>query len=138
MMEKDEFLKDDFLRELIQRSPLDSPSDDFVDRVMANIQLSPEVVVVKTPFYQHLKAAVPYAIITLFVFLVIATSDLPIFNWFPGKEYLTNNLAPYLGTLLLIFKNAFASKFVSWGLLISFSAGMLFLIDRFFSRRTSV
>jgi hypothetical protein len=138
MMEKDEFLKDDFLRELIQRSPLDSPSDDFVDRVMANLQLSPDAVIVKKPFYLHLKAAVPYTVITLFVFLVIATSDLPIFNWFPGKEYLTHNLLPYLGTLLTLFKNAFASKFVSWGLLISFSAGILFFVDRLFSRRTSV
>jgi hypothetical protein len=138
MMEKDKFMKDDFLRELIQLSPLDSPSDDFVDRVMANIQLSPEVVVEKKPFYRHLKTAAPYAAITLFLIFVIATSDLPIFNWFPGKEYLTNNLLPYLGTLLLVFRNAFASKFVSWGLLISLSAGILFVIDRLFSRRTSV
>jgi hypothetical protein len=137
-MEKDDFLKDDFLHEMIRRSPLDCPSDDFVDRVMANIQLSPEVVVVKKPFYRYLKAIVPYAVITLIAFFVIATSDLPIFNWFPGKDYLTNNLLPYLGSLFLIFKNAFASKFVSWGLLISFSAGVLFLIDRLFSRRTSV
>lgn len=137
-MEKDELLKDDFLRDLIQRSPLDSPSDDFVDRVMTTIQLSPEVVVVKKPFYLYLKAATPYAAITLFLIFVIATSDLPIFNWFPGNDYLTNNLLPYLGALFLVFKNAFASKFVSWVLLISFSAGVLFFIDRLFSRRTSV
>ena len=86
-MEKDEFLKDDFLRELIQRSPLDRPSDDFVDRVMADIQMSAEASVVKKPFYLYLKAAVPYAAITLFLFFVIATSDLPIFNWLPGKNY---------------------------------------------------
>jgi hypothetical protein len=138
MMEKDDFLEDDFLRELIQRSPLDSPSDDFVDRVMANIQMSPEVAVVKKPFYLYLKTAVPYALISLVLFVVIATSDLPIFNWVPGKDYFINSLLPYLGALLVIFKNAFSSKFVSMGLLISFSAGMLFLIDRLFSRHASL
>lgn len=136
-MEKNEFLKDDFLRELIQRSPLDSPSEDFVDRVMANIQMSPEVIVVKKPFYLYLKASVPYAVIIILLFLVISTSDLPIFSWLPGKHYLMNNLMPYLDSLFMVFKNAFASKFVSWGLLISCSAGVLFLIDQLFSRRTS-
>jgi hypothetical protein len=37
----------------------------------------------------------------------------------------------------MVFKSAFASKYVSWALLISFSAGALFLIDRMFSRRTT-
>jgi hypothetical protein len=138
MMEKDDLLKDDFLRELIQRSPLESPSDDFVDRVMANIQVSPEISAVKKPFYLYLKAAVPYMTITLVLFFVLATSDLPVFNWLPGKDYFTNNLLPYFSTLLTLFKNAFASKYVSWVLLISFSAGVLFTIDRLFSRRTSV
>jgi hypothetical protein len=138
MMEKDEFLKNDFLRKLVQRSPLDSPSDDFVDRVMANIQMAPEVAVVKKPFYLSLKAAIPYAAITLVVLVVIFTSDLPIFNWLPGKESFTNSLLPYLGSLFTVFKNAFAPKYVSWVLLISFSAGGLFLIDRIFSRSTSV
>ena len=137
-MEKDDFLNDDFLRELIQRSPLDRPSDDFVDRVMATIQISPEIAVEKRPFYFYLKAIVPYAIIALTLFFVFATSDLPVFNWLPGKDYLMNNLLPYFGSLFLVFKNAFASKFVSLGLLISFSAGVLFFIDRLFSRRTSV
>jgi hypothetical protein len=138
MMEKDEFLNDDFLRELINRSPLDSPSEDFVKRVMAGIQTSAEVEVVKKPFYHYLKVSAPYFILVFFIFLVIATSDLPLFNWMPGKAYLTNNLLPYLETLFMVFKKAFSSKFVSWGLLISFSAGVLFLIDRLFSRRTSL
>jgi len=137
-MKKDEFLNDDFLRDLIRRSPLDRPSDDFVDRVMANIQMTPEVLVEKKPFFFYLKTVVPYVLITLIVFFVFATSDLPLFKWIPGKDYLTNNLFPYFGTMFLVFKNAFASKFVSWGLLISFSVGVLFFIDRLFSRRTSV
>ncbi len=137
-MEKDDFLKDDFLRELINRSPLDSPSEDFVDRVMAGIQTNAEVEVVKKPFFHYLKVSAPYFILVFFIFVVIATSDLPLFNWFPGKAYFTNNLMPYLETLFMVFKKAFSSKFVSWGLLISFSTGVLFLIDRLFSRRTSL
>jgi hypothetical protein len=138
MMEKDDFLKDDFLRELIQRSPLDSPSDEFVNRVMANIQVVPEVSAVRKPIYENVKSAIPYAAITLFLFFVIATSDLPIFNWLPGKDYLVNNLLTYLGTFFSVLKSAFSSRFVSWGLLISLSAGILFLIDLAFSRRASV
>jgi hypothetical protein len=138
MMEKDDFLKDDLLRELIRRSPLDSPSDDFVDRVMANIQLTPEIAVVKKPYYQFLKTATPYAVIAITLFFVIATSDMPIFNWIPGKDFLINSMWPYLGTLLATFKVAFASKYVSWIMLISFSAGVLFLVDRLFSRRPSI
>ena len=131
-------MNDDFLRDLIRRSPLDSPSDDFVDRVMATLQPSPEVSAVKKPFMLILKAAVPYVIIALILLVIIATSDLPLFNWLPGKDFFTKGLVPYLGTLFAVFKNAFASKYVSWVLLISVSAGVLFAIDRLFSRRTSV
>ncbi len=137
-MEKDEYLKDDFLRELIRRSPLDAPSDDFVDRVMAGIRPAPEISVVKKPFYLYLKAATPYVIVALVIFLIVATSDLSILNWLPGKDYLLKNLVPYLGTLITLFRGAFASKYVSWTLLISCSAGMLYLVDRLFSRRASM
>ena len=137
-MEQDEIMNDDILRELIQRIPLDSPSENFVDRVMAGVQTSPAVVVARKPFFLYLKTAVPYTAFALILFFVIATSDLPLFNWVPGKDYLLQNLLPYFQTLFTIFKNAFSSKFVSLGLLISFAAGALFLIDRLLSRRTSV
>ena len=137
-MEQDEIMNDDILRELIQRIPLDSPSENFVDRVMAGVQTSPAVVVARKPFFLYLKTAVPYTAAALILFFVIATSDLPLFNWVPGKDYLLQNLLPYFQALFTIFKNAFSSKFVSLGLLISFAAGALFLIDRLLSRRTSV
>jgi len=137
-MEQDDFLKDDFLREIIKRSPLDSPSDDFVDRVMAGIQVVPEVEAVKKPFYIDYRGAIPYALIVLFCIFVIATSDLPIFNWIPGRDYFIHNLMPSVETLITTLKSAFTTKFVSWVVLISFSAGLLFFIDRLFSRRTMV
>ena len=137
-MEKDEFLKDDVLRKLMNRIPLDSPSDDFVERVMADIQLISPVQYVKKPFFPYLKSVVPYLLIALFLFFVFFTSDLPIFSWVPGKDIFLNNLTAYFGTFFALLKNAFASKFVSWGLLVSGSAGVLFYIDRFFSRRASI
>ena len=136
-MKKDEYINDDFLRDLIRQSPLDSPSDDFVDRVMANLQSTPEVAAVKKPFFMYLKASIPYVISALVLLFVIGTSDLPFLNWLPGKDNFINDMLPYLGTLVTVFKSAFASKYVSWGLLISVSAGALYLIDQVFSRRTT-
>jgi hypothetical protein len=130
--------KDDFLRSLIQKSPLDSPSDDFVDRVMANLLLAPETAPAKKPYFLYVKAAFPFAVLILVLVVVFSTSDLPFLNWLPGKEYYLNSLAPYIGSLFDGVKNAFASKYVSFGLLISVSAGLLFLIDRWFSRRHAV
>lgn len=130
--------KDDLLRELIRQSPLDSPSDDFVDRVMANIRMAPEIAPVKKPFFMFVKATSPFAILTLVLVVVFSTSDLPIFNWLPGKEYFINNLVPYFGSIFSGLKDVFTSKFVSFGLLISVSAGLLFLIDKWFSRRTVI
>jgi hypothetical protein len=134
-MEKDDLLQDDFLRDLIRRSPLDSPADDFVDRVMAGITESTEPVVVKQPFYIYLKSGIPYVIVACLVILVIATSDLPIFNWFPGRDSLIHQISVYSGMLAGMFKSVFASRYVSWGLLITFAAGILFAIDRLFSQR---
>jgi hypothetical protein len=138
MMENDDFLKDDFLGDLIRQSPLDSPSDGFVDRVMENIQTFPAVSAAGKPWLMTIKSSLPYAMVTLVVMLIFATSDLPFFNWLPGKDFFVNNLVPYFGGLFGIFKNAFASKYVSWVLLISFSVSILFTLDRLLSRRTSV
>lgn len=137
MMKEDDFIKDDFLRDLIRRRPLDGPSEDFVERVMSGIQSSPETAVSVKPFYLYMKAAMPFVLLALVLLFVAVTSDLPVFNWLPGKDYFMNSLLPYIGNLLSIFKTAFASKYVSWALLISFSAGVLFVIDRIFSRRGS-
>ncbi len=130
--------KIDFLRELIEKSPLESPSDDFVDRVMSNIRLAPETAPVKKPFYLYLKTAFPYAAVLLVLLFIFTTSDLPLFNWIPGKEYFLKSLFTTFGSFFTAMKNAFASKYVSLGLLIGFSGGLLFIIDRWFSRRTSV
>jgi len=129
---------DDYLRELIEKSRLESPSDDFVERVMSNIQLAPDEAPVKRPFYLYFKTAIPYAAVMLVLIFIFATSDLPFFNWIPGKEYFLKSLFTTFGSLFTTMNNAFASKYVSLGLLIGFSAGLLFIIDRWFSRQSSV
>ena len=137
-MEKDDFLKDDFLRELIRQSPLDSPSDGFTDRVMAGINPLPETVPAQKSFSMYLKTLFPYLFLLLFVCLVYFTSDLPLLNWIPGKNYYLNSLLPYLGTLVAGMKTAFSSKYVSFGLMILAATGLLFLVDQYFSRKTTV
>ena len=136
-METDDFYKDDFLRGLISQSPLESPSDDFVERVMANIEVVPEISPVRKPFFHYLKSVGPYFMVLLIVIFVFSTSDIPFLNWLPGKNYYLNNLVPYAGTLLASLKNAFSSKYVTLGLLITASGAFLFLIDRYLSRRTA-
>jgi len=138
MINKDDLTDDDFLRDLIRRSPLDSPSGGFTERVMAQIAASPEVSPVKKPFYLYLKAVVPYLLLAMILFTVIATSDLPLFRWLPGRQYLTENLLPYIQSIFGMFKSAFSSKAVSWALLVSFSAGALYLVDKLFTRRGAV
>jgi hypothetical protein len=145
-MEKEEFSKDDLLGRLIRQSPLESPSDDFVSRVMAGIRVAPVVVPDIVPetaqgqksYLQYLKSAAPYALLVVVFIVVFSTSDLPFLNWLPGKSYYMNNLVPYLGTLFAGLKNAFSSRYVSFGMLIVTSTALLYFVDRFFSRRSSV
>ena len=137
-MKNDDLLNDDFLKGLIRQSPLDSPSDDFIDNVMAGLQELPEATVVKRPYFLYLKEAVPYAIFTLLLLFVFATSDLPFMNWLAGKNYFIHNMVPYWVTILTALKNTFTSKYISLGFLICLSAGLLFFIDRIFSHRTTL
>jgi hypothetical protein len=137
-MENDELNRDDFLGRLIRESRLESPSDDFVDRVMTGISLAPEVAPVKKPFYHYIKSGYPYAILVIVFVVVFSTSDLPFLQWLPGKSYFMNNLVPYFGTLFDGLKTAFSSRFVSFGMMVAVSGGLLFLVDRIFSRKTTV
>ena len=136
-MKKDDLNEDDFLRKLIIQISLDSPSDDFVDRVMSGIQAVPALQTEKRPFFYYINAFLPYGLLGLFLLLVISTSDLPFLNQIPGKEFLLNYLALYVDVLFDGFKSVFTNNYVFWGLLISISAGLLFLVDRIFSHHLS-
>jgi hypothetical protein len=137
-MEKDDLNRDDFLGRLIRQGRTESPSDDFVERVMAGITTAPDGAPVKKPLFQYLKSGYPYAILIAVFIVVFSSSDLPFLQWLPGRSYYMNNLVPYFGTLFDGLKNAFSSRFVSFGIMVAVSGGLLFLVDRIFSRKTTV
>jgi len=137
-MEKDELLGDVFLRNLIQKSSVESPSDDFVERVMGTVQMAPEIVSVRKPFMALLKSVLPYFGLGLFFLFVCFTSDFPFMNWLPGKGFFTTTFLTYFSSIIIFFKGLFASKFVGMGITVVFSACFLVLIEYLFRRRTSV
>jgi len=136
-MENEEIRNDDYISNLIRQTPLDCPADDFVDRIMAAIQTEPLVVSERKTFLPYIKSTLPYAALVIFCLLIFATSDLPFMNGIHGKGYIMNEIMPYIGTLIASLKAAFASKYVTWGLLVGIAGGLLFLVDRFLSRRTA-
>lgn len=133
-MEKDDFIEDDFLRELIHKTPLESPSDAFVDRVMEQIAVQKEVE--KKPFYLYLKSLSGYAALAAFVLIFLFTSDFQIFNFLPGKDMVRENFLPMVNAFVQPFKSLFGdAKSLSLPLMIVVSAGMFFVLDMFLSRR---
>jgi hypothetical protein len=136
-MNKDDLINDDFLRDLIRKTPLDSPSDDFLAKVMGNIQMETQTVPVKQPFFLLVKSAWPYALAGFILFVFLFTSDLPFTNFLPGKGFITNNLIPYFESLFAGMKNLFVhSKYTTIGLSVLFSGGLLVMFDQLFHRRT--
>lgn len=134
-MIKENLNEDDFLRKMMHHVPLDSPSDDFVEKVMAGIKPALIQEPARKPLFQHLKSFFPYALLVLVLFTVIMTSDLPFLNWIPGKNYLNEGVLPYLGVLWSSLGKLFTSKYVTFGLLISASAGVLFLTDHYLGNK---
>jgi hypothetical protein len=138
-MNDDNFLNDDFLRDLMNKTPLDSPSDDFLEKVMGNIQLEPNVAPVRQPFFLWVKYAWPYALAGLMLIIFLFTSDLPFTNVLPGKDYFVKNLLPYFGSLIGGMKNLFVhSKYTTIGLSVLFSGGLLVMLDQLLHKRTPV
>lgn len=138
-MEEKDFLKDDFLKELIGKQSLDSPSDDFNENVMAGIRLNPELLRARKPYYLYLKAFWPYIVIGLIVVIYLVSSDLPYSKFIPGKDYFGSVLLPYLKNLSVGFVSLFSFlKSATLPLAILASGVLLFLLDRIFFRRYSI
>lgn len=135
-MEEDKLVKDDFLKELIQKSSSDNPSDDFVGKVMDKVRQMPEFSDARKPVYLYLRSLLPFILLALTVFLFLCTSDLPFGDYFFGKEFYTKTLLPYLTVFLESFRALVSSKFTSYAFIIMIAAGVLILIDRLLSRRT--
>lgn len=137
-MENQEIRNDDYLGNLIRTCPVDCPSDDFVQRIMATIAPEPIVVAEKKTFYHYILSTLPYAALVLFCIFIFATSDLPFLNGLTGKGFIMNEMVPYIANMFSGIMSSFDSKFISWGLLVGIAGAFLFLVDRFFSRRTAI
>lgn len=128
-------LNDDFLADLIRKAPLESPSDDFINKVMRGIELQPETLVEKQPYFLWLKSSGPYVLLGVIILFILYSSDIPYLNFLAGKEYFSGLFINVFQPFWLSMKTLFSSKFVTYSLLISISAGFLFIIDKLFSRR---
>jgi hypothetical protein len=138
-MERDDFLKDDFLKELLGKQPLDSPSDDFTEKVMASVRLNQEFSLARKPYYLYLKASWPYVLIALTVIIYLVSSDLPYSKFIPGKDYFETIFIPYLKNLSMGFISLFSFiKSATLPLAILASGLLLFMLDHFFFRRHSI
>lgn len=136
-MNKDDFLTDDFLGDLIRRTPLESPSDDFLEKVMGNIQMDARFSPVRQPFYLWVKLAWPYALAGFILIVFLFTSDLPFTNILPGKDLFTKSLLPYFESMFAGMKNLFVhSKYTTIGLTVLFSGGLLVILDQLLNRKT--
>ncbi|MDP4282174.1 MAG: hypothetical protein Q8867_08510 [Bacteroidota bacterium] len=124
-MEKDDLLKDEFLRDLIRKTPMEEPSDDFVNKVMAGIQPGLETFPVKKSFFYYLKISWPYVLIGFAVVVFFLTSDLP----FSG--YFSTTLVPSFKSLFTGFSHFMVnSKVTTIGLMVIGGGGLLFFFDR--------
>ena len=135
-MEGENMLKDDFLKKLLGRVPLESPSDGFTRKVMAGIFAEPLPVKAKKPFYLYLKAWWPWILLGIFALAFIFSSDIPYLTFIPGKDYVNDHIIPYLsaffGTMAGLFTT---SKTLSISIAVMVAGGLLYAVDWFVRRR---
>jgi hypothetical protein len=138
-MEKEDFLPDELLKDLFRNQSWESPGDDFTANVMEQILQAPELVPVKKPFYLILRSSWPYVLLFLVSVVFLMTSDLPLTDYIPGKEYFTKNLLPYLGSIFSGFKPLVLNiKIISIPLMIILAGSLLIGFDHFFFRKANV
>ena len=138
-MNNEDFLTDDFFRELIRKSPLDSPSDDFVANVMGRVHPAPEFVPAERPFFLIIRSSWPYVLCSLAVIVFLLTSDLPFTDYLPGKEFFLKTVLPYFSDMFSGIRGLLVhSKYTTIGLSIVIAAGLLFLLDLLINRKSNV
>ena len=126
---------DDFLRDLVQKSTPDNPSDAFVDNVMEQIRRAPELAPVKRSYFVILKSVLPLVGLVGIIVLFLASSDLPFANNLLGTGSFNQTVIFYFNSLADSLRIVFAWKFFSFGLMVLLAGGILMLIDQIFSRR---
>ena len=138
-MEKEDNLPDDFLKDLFGKQSWESPGDNFTENVMEQILRAPEAVPGKKPFFLILRSSWPYVIISLLTLLFLMTSDLPFTDFIPGKEFITRDLFPYLGSMFSGFKPLVSNiKTISIPLMVILAGSLLVGLDHFLFRRPGV
>jgi hypothetical protein len=138
-MNGDDFLKDDFLKDVIGGMPVENPSDNFTEIVMGRIQpgLQPEPA--KRPYFLWLRSAWPYAFALLALLVFLFTSDLPFTDYIPGKGYFIKSLYPYFESFIKGIKNLLGvSKYAPIGIMVVVAGGLLFIFDRLLQRKPDV
>ena len=138
-MKNNEIPADDFLKNLIQKSSIETPSDDFITRVMEEINKTPELVSVPLPLYRQWKPVAGFTGLLVFAVVIMIAADIPILDFLPGKTFFTGTIMHYFNAILLPLKPVFVnSRFVNLGMMSIGAAGLLILIDRVLTRKFTI
>jgi hypothetical protein len=86
-MEKEDFLPDDFLKDLFRNQSWENPGNDFTANIIEQILKSPEVAPAKKPFYLMVRSSWPYIMLFLVAVIVLMTSDLPFSKNISSRTY---------------------------------------------------
>ncbi len=130
--------KDDLLSKLLKNTVPESPSEGFIEKVMASVASVPVSETTTKSIASQLRSALPFIGLAAAVIIFVFTSDMPFNKFLPGTDYLSKYLVPYFASLVGGFKILFTSRFVTFALGIALSAGFLVLVEHFFSRRSSI
>jgi hypothetical protein len=138
-MENNDLLKDDFLREMIGKSSQETPSGDFVEKVMNRIQHEPEIVqATGGSFFSLLKSSAGYLVLAGVLVGFFLTSDIPFMNWIPGKQYFFDTFLPYFNSIFAGLKSLSGSgRALSIPIMIIAASGLFFVLDRLLSNRSA-
>jgi hypothetical protein len=138
-MENDNLLNDDFLQEMVGKSTLESPSDDFVEKVMSRIQPQPDVAPVTRSFFFYMKSSIGYFLLAAILVGFFLTSDISFMNWIPGKHYFMDTFLPYFSSLFSGLKSLSGNgKVLSIPIMIIVASGLFFFLDKLLASRNSI
>ena len=138
-MDNDDLINDDFLRTLVGKSSIESPSADFVERVMERIQPQPETAPVRRSFLDFLKSFTGYLLLAGVLVGFFLTSDIPVLSWFPGKQYFTDKILPAFDFLHSWLSSSTGSGInFSIPVMILAASGIFFLLDRLIIYRNTL
>jgi len=138
-MENENLLNDEFLRKLIGKSTSESPSDDFVKKVMSRIHPQPDVAPVTRSFFFFLKSFIGYIFLVAILVGFFLTSDISFMTWLPGKQYFVNTFLPYFDSLFIGLKSLSGSgTSFSIPIMILVASGLFFFFDRLLTHRNAI